>query len=271
MNLPTTEAFINEVRVMLERIAVRGVDDGERFTDTARVDAIADCLKESRWRLYYDGKLAKVYAHGDFNPVKPVVVVSSHVDMVAKRCYADCAGQTWKGSFDNLITNAIAVACMRNGLFSPNTLVAFTGDEEADDGFGGADEVAELIDRRDLDVKIVAVTDVTYEGWKNGKSFTIENVFPEDDEKTRRAMVAELKSAVADVDADPCVIEDGDPDEAWEYDEFELPCCTVCMPCAGDMHSEEGVEIRSAAIGPYSQALAAIAEISSENSCRLQK
>ena len=263
----TSEAFINEVQVVLENIAVRGEDDGERFTDTARVDAISHCLKESQWHLYYDGKLAKVYAHGDLKPAKPVVVVSSHVDMVATRCYANCAGQTWTGSFDNLITNAIAVACMRKGLFSPNTLVAFTGDEEAEDGFGGADEVAELIDRRGIDVKIVAVTDVTYEGWKNGKTFTIENVFPEDDEKARRGMVAELKSAVADVDADPCVIEDGAPDEAWEYDEFELPCCTVCMPCAGDMHSEEGVVIRSAAVCPYSQALAAIAA-ASENSAR---
>ena len=33
------------VRPILERIAVRGEDDGEKFTNTARVDAIANCLK----------------------------------------------------------------------------------------------------------------------------------------------------------------------------------------------------------------------------------
>ena len=48
------------VRPILERIAVRGEDDGEKFTNTARVDAIADCLKESGWKLYHDGNLAKV-------------------------------------------------------------------------------------------------------------------------------------------------------------------------------------------------------------------
>ena len=40
------------VRPVLERIAVRGEDDGKKFTDTTRVDAIADCLKDSAWELY---------------------------------------------------------------------------------------------------------------------------------------------------------------------------------------------------------------------------
>ena len=41
------------VRPILERIAVRGEDDGEKFTNTARVDAIADCLKENNVRLIF--------------------------------------------------------------------------------------------------------------------------------------------------------------------------------------------------------------------------
>ena len=122
------------VRPILERIAVRGEDDGEKFTNTARVDAIASCLKESGWEPYHDGDLAKIYVRRDFDDFdlsKPVVVVSSHVDMVAKRCYAKCDGELWKGSFDNLITNAVAVACMKENLFNGNVLVAFTGDVEA--------------------------------------------------------------------------------------------------------------------------------------------
>ena len=114
------------VRPILERIAVRGEDDGEKFTNTARVDAIANCLKESRWKLYHDGDLAKIYARDDFNPKEPVVVVSSHVDMVAERCYAKCDGEFWKGSFDNLITNAVIVACMKANALGANVIVAFT-------------------------------------------------------------------------------------------------------------------------------------------------
>lgn len=247
------------VRPILERIAVRGEDDGEKFTDMARVDAIADCLKESSWKLYHDGDLAKIYTRCDFDPAKPVVVVSSHVDMVAKRCYAKCDGELWKGSFDNLITNAVIVACMKENVFNGNVLVAFTGDEEADDGFGGADEVAETLSEKGISVKHVVVTDVTEEGWGDKKAFTIENVLPEDDESHQQKMAKSLKEAVAGIDNNPCVIADGEPDEAWEYDEYDLPCCSVCMPCRGAMHSEEGVEIRSPEIKAYAEALAVVA------------
>ena len=48
--------------------------------------------------------------------------------------------------------------------------------------------------------------------------------------------------------------------ESREYDEYGLPCCSVCMPCKGDMHSEEGVEIRSAGIKKYAEALGAVVD-----------
>ena len=102
------------------------------------------------------------------------------------------------------------------------------------------------------------MTDVTEEGWEDEKAFTIENVLPEDDESRQQRMAESLKGAVADIDGNPCVIVDGEPDEAWEYDEYDLPCCSVCMPCRGDMHSEEGVEIRRAGIKAYAEALVAV-------------
>lgn len=246
------------VRPILERIAVRGEDDGEKFTNTARVDAIAECLKESGWKLYHDGDLAKIYAPSNFDPEQPVVVVSSHVDMVAEQCYVKCDGELWKGSFDNLITNAVIVACMKENAFSDNVMVAFTGDEEAEDGFGGADEVVEALRDRGIYVEYVVATDVTEEGWTDEKAFTIENVLPEDDEAHQQKMAGTLKNTVADIDRDPCIVVDGEPDESWEYDEYDLPCCSICLPCKGDMHSEEGVEIRSAGIKKYAEALAAV-------------
>ena len=243
------------VRPILERIAVRGEDDGEMFTNTARVDAIADCLKESGWELYHDGMLAKIYVPCGFDPKQPVVVVSSHVDMVAEWCYVKCNGELWKGSFDNLITNAVIVACMKENAFNRNVMVAFTGDEEADDGFGGADEVVEALKDKGIYVEYVVATDVTGEGWADEKAFTIENVFPEDDEVRQQKMAGALKEAVAGVDSAPCIVVDGEPDESWEYDEYSLPCCSVCLPCKGDMHSDEGVEIRRAGIKKYAEAL----------------
>lgn len=250
------KVMLESVTPILARIAVRGEDDGERFTNTARVDAIAECLKDSGWRLFHDGSLARIYAHHGFDQSKPAVVVSSHVDMVAAHCYADCSGELWKGSFDNLITNAVAVACMKADALAPNVLVAFTGDEEEDSG--GADEVAETLEAKGIAVKFVVATDVTEEGWESGKSFTIENVLPEEDEDEQAELANALRASVSAIDPHPCMIVEGEEDEAWEYDEYDLPCCSVCLPCAGDMHSEEGVEIRSSAIEPYAQALVAV-------------
>lgn len=241
---------------ILERITVRGADDGERFTDTARVDAIASCLSSSDWQLYIDGALAKIYAHRDFDPKRPAVVVSSHVDMVADHCYADCSGEMWQGSFDNLITNAVVVACMMENSFGSNVLVAFTGDEEGEGG--GADEVAETLDHKGIAIQRVVVTDVTEEGWESAKSFSIENVFPEGFRTNRQRVIKALRTAVSSIDTDPCVMVDGEEDEAWEYDEYDLPCCSVCLPCCGDMHSEKGVTIRADSLGNYSRALVAI-------------
>lgn len=251
------------VRQILGRIAVRGEDDGERFTNPARTNAIAECLAGSPWRLFHDGRLAKIYAQGVFDPVKPAVIISSHVDMVALRCYANCEGEVWKGSFDNLVTNAVVVACMLGNAFDSNVMVAFTGDEEED--LGGADEVAETLEKRGVQVKYVVVTDVTCEGWDDGKAFTIENILPEDDRANQQKVATALREAVSGLDDNPCIGPDEYQDEAWEYDEYDLPCCSVCIPCGGDdmsdcdyMHLEEGVEIRRADIKTYAEALAAV-------------
>ena len=253
------------IRRILARIAVRGEDDGEMFTDTSRVDAIAKCLGESPWRLCHDGDLAKLYAHRDLDPDKPVVVVSSHVDMVARRCYADCEGEVWKGSFDNLITNAVIVACMLENAFGANVMVAFTGDEECE--LGGADEVAETLRRNGVPVKYVVVTDVTSEGWHDGKAFTIENIFQGNNPGKRKRTASRLREAVATLDGNPCIGPDEWQDEAWEYDEYGLPCCSVCIPCGGEdmddgayMHLEEGVEIRRPSVATYAEALTRVVE-----------
>ncbi|MBP5542790.1 MAG: hypothetical protein ILM98_01835 [Kiritimatiellae bacterium] len=262
----TVDSYV--VRQILGRIAVRGEDDGKRFTNTARTDAIAECLAGSAWRLFHDGSLAKIYAHREFDPAKPAVVVSSHIDMVARRCYANCEGEVWKGSFDNLITNAVVVACMLGNAFDSNVLVAFTGDEEKD--LGGADEVAETLERRGIKVRFVVVTDVTCEGWDDGKAFTIENILPEEDKANQQRVATALREIVSGLDENSCIGPDEYQDEAWEYDEYDLPCCSVCIPCGGDdmsdcdyMHLEEGVEIRRAAIEKYAEALTAVVNAAS--------
>lgn len=250
------------VRQVLGRIALRCKDDGRAFTDDSRLRAMAECLAGSRWSVLSDGRLAKIWRHADFDPRKPVVVVSSHVDMVAERCYAECDGEIWRGSFDNLVTNAVVLALMQRDELDPQVLVSFTGDEEEDGG--GANETADtLLNGLKLDVRFVIATDVTEEGYASGKAVTLENVLPEDEEEQDRT-VAALLPAFRTVDANPLVIVEGEPDEAWDYDEWDLPCCSVCLPCAGEMHSEEGVVVRADSMDPYAAVLAGCARAALE-------
>lgn len=239
------------VKTALSKIALPCRDDGAKFTDTRRLDAIAACVGE-KWRLLVDGALCRIYARDDFDSKAPAVVVSSHVDMVASRCYAEYGDGLWRGSFDNLITNAAVVACMKQDLFGSNILVAFTGDEEEDSK--GADEVVCSLRRRGVKICFVIVTDVTEVGWDEGKHFTIENIFPDDGQP-----VADLLSRwlprVSYIDSHPKVVVEGECDEAWQYDEHDLKCCSLCLPCRGDMHSEEGVEVRSISVAIYADVL----------------
>ena len=48
------------VKTVLGKIALPCRDDGVRFTDTRRLDAIAACVGE-RWRLLVDGNLCRVH------------------------------------------------------------------------------------------------------------------------------------------------------------------------------------------------------------------
>lgn len=246
-----TSLDVETVKTILDKIALPCRDNGVGFIDTRRLDAIAESLK-GRWQLLINGHLAKIYKHPDFDPTKPVIVVSSHVDMVANRCYADCNGDLWHGSFDNLITNAAVVSIMANMGFSPNILVAFTGDEEEDSH--GADQVVAALRLKNIKINFVIVTDITEVGWKSGKHFTIENIFP-DDGQSVATLLSKWLPLVSDIDIRPKVVVEGECDEAWQYDEHDLKCCSVCLPCQGDMHSEEGVVVRADSVGIYAEVL----------------
>lgn len=241
----------NRVKTILNRIALPCRDNGRGFTDTRRLDAIAECL-DGRWHLLVKGRLSRIYTHPDFDSSKPAVIISSHVDMVANRCYANCDGELWQGSFDNLITNAAIVSKMMQMGFAPNVLVAFTGDEEEDSR--GADEVVASLRLKGIKIGFVVVTDVTEVGWEAGKHFTIENIFP-DDGQSVATLLSKWLPQIADIDKRPEIVVEAECDEAWQYDEHDLRCCSVCLPCYGEMHSEEGVVVRGKSVEVYADVL----------------
>lgn len=246
---------------VIKRVAVASADNGIVFTDTARLDAIAGLLKDCGYTIMHNGRLAKIYASPRFCAEMPVVVISTHADSVPKHHFARKSGLNWHGTFDNSITNAVAVWLMLNGKLKANVLIAFTGDEEKHSR--GVDEVADFMKTHGYDFRHAIVTDVTEEGWKETKSFTVEDIFPSD-ETYQKQFSDKMRKALWQIDPDPLVIPDAAPDESWQYDEHGIVCFSLCIPCRGEMHDDTGLFIRGKSIPEYAAALQIVSDVLSE-------
>lgn len=254
---------------ILQRLSVLNRDDGRRFTNTERLDAIASLLSDSDYvKLDVDG-LVHIYrkrALSDWSD--PVLIVSAHVDCEyhITKCFAsELSDGMLLGTFDNAITNASIVSLMLSGNLPDNVLVAFTGDEE--ETGRGCKDVIRFIHANRIDVRNIFVLDVTEEGWDQGADFTIENDFW--DEAPGNAIIETAKSSgylwlfvpgdlydiPTAVPKDRILYQEAAEDESWEYDEADLSCFSFCLPIKGEMHSNSGVYARALSFQRYTEVL----------------
>lgn len=254
---------------VLERVSVLNRDNGIKFTNTERLDAIASLLRNSAYKRVKTEGLYHLYSAKPICEIKgPVIIVSTHVDCEyhITKCFFSIKDQyTLLGTFDNAITNAAIVYNMLSGNLPENVLVAFTGDEE--ENGRGAKDVIRFIKKNRLDVLNVFVLDVTEEGWETGADFTIENDFWEEPFGERLIeLVKQTKFKWKYVPGEPDDIPDYVPkeavipieaydDESWDYDEEEIPCFSFCLPTKGEMHSNDGILARITSFERYTDML----------------
>lgn len=264
---------------ILEALSVLNRDDGAKFTDASRLDAIAELLWNSRYRRINPQGLFHLYATTPIAAYRdrPVIVLSSHVDCVRSiyRCFtSEPGGGMLLGTYDNSITNAAALSRMLRGALPDDALVAFTGDEE--ENCAGAKQLATYLRESGARIACVIVLDVTDMGWADGAAFTLENNFWND--ALGRAAVESAERIAREsgvvwrfVPSDPerippyvpedCAVhEEAEPDESWEYDELDVPCFSFCLPVKGEMHSNAGCRAREASYHAYARALSALTE-----------
>lgn len=266
---------VGEMRTMtdlisiLHTLSVPNRDNGRVFTDTERLDAIAELLRESPYeRVAADG-LFHMYSRVPIEAIEePVVIVSTHVDCeyhITKCFTKQVDDDTLLGTFDNSITNASAVHLMLSTDLPDNVLFAFTGDEE--EGSRGATDVARFVEDNRLEVLNIYVLDVTEVGWKREADFTVENDFWDDDFGKRvvdlacdtgyqwRYVPAYPDDIPSYVPKDRVKMTEAYEDESWEYDERDLPCFSLCLPTKGDMHCDDGILARTVSFRRYTEVL----------------
>lgn len=236
-------------------------DDGYVFRRTERLELIQNTLRHTRYELMCDMPLAKVYAHEDFYPTRPSILVSCHIDSLYGTYFADIDEYEIRGTFDNSACNAIAIEIMCRHALASQILVTFTGDEE--DQSRGADQAVEGLQGIGAydHLEMVITLDLT-EACYPSRHFTIENYFIEQQHIQKSLLrfnrKIELKRYLESMIESPLFIRDAEPDESWQYDEHDLNCFSLCLPCrvlGRDMHDDAGVAVTTDTLAGYMSAL----------------
>lgn len=230
-------------------------DDGEKFTVTSRLDTISDMLAESEWNLIAKGNLCHIYGRDELQADQEIIIISSHVDCVYSRPHYEAEEENFiRGTFDNALTNAAVLKMMIENQLPKGVIVAFTGDEERHSS--GAKEVVKFLSEAGCYVRFIVVTDVTNVGWEHGLSFTIENDL-NINMLTSHSIIERMKKYAGMYG----FVHEAMPDETWIYDEYKLPCLTLCHPVGGDMHADDGALIRKSSFPTYCDALIDLCQV----------
>lgn len=233
----------------VENLTIPSTDDGCRFVRCDRLDKIATVLEGSRYALLDDRPLAYVYRHLEYDPAKPTLLVSNHIDSLYAHYFVNSSDDIIRGTMDNSACNAVAVYLMKQDLFPPQVLITFTGDEEYSSR--GVNQTIEILRSHDSifrNLELVISLDLTEESY-GCSHYTIENYFIESEHNNALLSFSreqELRAYLSDILVAPTFVEDGEADESWQYDEHDLNCFSLCLPCAllgTDMHQDCGVMV----------------------------
>lgn len=165
---------------ILSEISVINRDNGKKFTQTDRLDAITSSLWDSNYRRINSDGLFNLYSRVPIEHLanETVTIVSSHIDCEKgiTRCFSSSESEdTMRGTYDNAITNASIISAMLSDQLPDHVIIAFTGDEEVDSK--GAKHLLRFLQSKAIHIKLIVVLDVTDMGWTENADFTVENNF----------------------------------------------------------------------------------------------
>lgn len=249
-----TEETLDRV---LSQIALPARSDKHNrgFTETAKLDAIKEMLslENSPYSIIGTSKNCVIYGQEPPQRGEQPILVSSHADIVSQitKVFSEKGEEYYRGTYDNLGTNAAACVLMLNETFPKNVYFAFTADEETGRCHGAKDALSFLADASGVNPLCIAL-DVTWDGFGE-KLYSIEN-FATSMEPTLTALAQRTDSAHATANFTRV----GGYDEGTYYCNKKMQACSICLPCSGSMHSDSGVDIFKATFHGYILSLAAV-------------
>ncbi len=236
-------------------------DNGDNFVISDRIDKISSILEQSQYKILGKNNLSYVYRHNEYKPERSTILISNHVDSLYKKYFTRISEDKIYGTFDNSACNGVVVELMKQGVLPPQALIAFTGDEEEDSI--GVDQTIEILKEKMIfnNLELVISLDLTEESFKK-RCFTVENFFVRshnEQSSLKFSKKREIRGFLESIlGTDVKFINDAEPDESWQYDEHNLNCFTLCLPCLpvrGDMHDDRGVAVKIESFERYAKAL----------------
>lgn len=268
-----------DIKDILEKIALPARSNKRGFKETDKLEAIEKLLSDegSSFHIICKTPHTWIFAQKEVEAGDNVVLVSSHADIVPeiKNPYSELNEEThyFKGTYDNLGTNAAAVYAMLSGEMPDNAVFAFTDEEETGRCLGAEDALS-YVRNASKQEPIVFALDVTDEGYDNNRLFTIEGLHCGHD-ALRRFFLNKMLSFEGDEQSfevvklkkadDVSMLPQGYvSDELTVFDESVFyarkgcTSCSICLPGEGAMHSDSGFYVKEPVMRGYAECLTQI-------------
>lgn len=265
-----------DIKDVLDRIAKESRSNKDGFYKTDRLDAIDELLTEVESPFHIVQKTPHVWIYGQKEPQlgEQIVLVSTHTDIVKsiKNPFSNLNEETkyFKGTYDNLGTNGVCTSLMANEELPDNVYFAFTDEEETGRCLGAKDALHYLLKNTQTE-PIVLALDVTDEGYKNDRLFTIEGLHGVN-EYSRKKMLEIFMGTEGEKQSFEVVkLKKKDDnsflpksyqnetltifDESVFYAENNCNSCSLCLPGDGSMHSDDGFYVKEGVMRGYEKSL----------------
>lgn len=281
------DAVSREHAAVLERLAKKCYSNKTQgFTEVEKLEAVYEELKDTEYKEYRDNHYS-LYVRGgleSLSPEKPLYIVSSHADNVSAITapFSELTENKYylRGTYDNLGTNAACVIMMKEEQLPENVVFLFTANEENGKCTGLKHAVDTFRKNGYEDIYGIAL-DVTYEGHGDGLLYSIENANGKDfinalcekamdleplmngqpAQSFSFTMLKDKSKYAPDKDILPkeyISSETGWFDEGFAFKDLEIPACSICLPCMGEMHGNSGCVVRQPTYEGYVMSLTSI-------------
>ena len=265
-----------EIKEILEKISYPARSKKKGFYETEKLEAIEKLLKETNSPFYLVKKsdFAWIFGKKDFDYGSNCLLVSSHADIVSeiKKPYTNVLEDShyFKGTYDNMGTNAAAVFAMINYDLPNNAYFAFTADEETGRCLGAGYALTYIQSKTGHNPFCISL-DVTAEGYGNNRLFTIESLNAPKNSYHKPVLEKLLGTegkqqsfeVITEKDYKFLPKEYVKKEQAWFdegafYGEQGIIAFSMCLPTYGEMHDETGLYVKEPVMKGYAESLVSV-------------